>query len=183
MKKITELTVMSWRTTHTRDEYGNLIRGTEDVEVYRSVTTVTTGIKFVHFMVDMICFQVVISFVGYLFELIQSFTKFSSTLNITIGFIATLFALLLYPALYTLCEYNWQRTPAKFLTKAVVIDEYGNRPDLRTIILRSFIRWVPFEPFSCLGDPSSGWHDRWSKTWVVPEEEYIELKRLLAEQQ
>ncbi|MBP6730871.1 MAG: RDD family protein [Chitinophagales bacterium] len=183
MKKITELTEMTWRTVHTRDEYGNLVRGTEDVEVYRSVKVVSTGIKFVHFMVDMICFQVVLYLVGYLFELLQNFTKFSASVNLTIGLVAAIFTLFLYPALYTLCEYKWQRTPAKFLTKAVVIDEYGNRPDLRTIILRSFIRWVPFDAISCLGEPSSGWHDRWSKTWVVPEEEYVELKRLQAEQQ
>jgi len=39
---------------------------------------------------------------------------------------------------------------------------------------------VPFEILSCLSD--RGWHDRWSDTYVVPDEEYDKLKKLLDEQ-
>jgi uncharacterized RDD family membrane protein YckC len=73
-----------------------------------------------------------------------------------------------------------KKTPGKFLTKTVVIDEYANKPDFGTLLLRSFARLVPFEPFSCWGDTySRGWHDKWSNTWVVKEEERDELKKLL----
>ncbi len=89
---------------------------------------------------------------------------------------------LLMPAYYIIGEYKYQKTIGKYLTKSVVVDEYGDRPELKTIILRSLIRLVPFETFSCLGEPSSGWHDRWSKTFVVTEEELVELKRLQEEQ-
>lgn len=48
------------------------------------------------------------------------------------------------------------------------------------IIGGSFSRLVPFEPLSCLSD--RGWHDVWSKTYVVTTEERDELKKLLLEQ-
>lgn len=56
-------------------------------------------------------------------------------------------------------------TPAKFITKTQVISRTGDKPDVSAIALRTVIRFVPFEAFSCLG--GDGWHDRWSKTMVV----------------
>jgi uncharacterized RDD family membrane protein YckC len=63
------------------------------------------------------------------------------------------------------------------LTKTRVIDIYGNKPELGTNILRNIIRLVPFEIFSCLSE--RGWHDRWSETFVVKDEEYNKIKELL----
>ena len=120
---------------------------------------------------------------SYLFFILIINTQFSQSLSITVELLSTLVLLLLYPAMYTFCEFKWQKTLGKFLTKTIVIDEYGNKPDLSTIIARSLIRLVPFEPISCLGDDySNGWHDRWTKTWVVTEEELKILKKLQAEQ-
>jgi uncharacterized RDD family membrane protein YckC len=86
----------------------------------------------------------------------------------------------MYALYYFLFEHFFQKTPGKFLTKTIVIDVYGKKPETRTLILRSLIRMVPFEPFSCLSD--RGWHDRWSETWVVLDEEAEKLKELLANQ-
>jgi uncharacterized RDD family membrane protein YckC len=113
--------------------------------------------------------------------MILNFTSFSVSVNLTIGLVISITWLLLYPGCYAFCEYKWQQTPGKYLMKTVVIDEYANKPELRTIIVRSLIRLVPFEPFSCFGDNSRGWHDRWSHTWVVTEEEVSELRKLLTE--
>jgi len=42
---------------------------------------------------------------------------------------------------------------------------------------------VPFEVFSCTADKySHGWHDRWTDTWVVPDEELATIKKLQQEQ-
>ncbi len=183
MKKITDLTQVRWRTTHHRDSNGNLIKDQEEYIANRPVKSISAGPRFGHFVIDAIAFQIIIYFVNYIFELLINATNFSVSVNLTIGLLSAIILLLLYPALYAFCEYKWQKTPGKFLTKTVVIDEYGNKPDLRTIALRSLIRLVPFEPFSCFGDNySHGWHDRWAKTWVVPEEELIELKKLQTEQ-
>lgn len=46
-----------------------------------------------------------------------------------------------------------------------------------TTLLRTISRYVPFEAFSCFGE--RGWHDTWSKTYVVKRTERNELKKLL----
>lgn len=183
MKKITELEETRKRTVHYRDAYGNLERDIEEFIAPRTVRSIATGPRFGQFIIDLIVFQIIIHFVTYLSELLINLNDFSISLNLTIQLISGIILLLLYPSLYAFCEYKWQKTPGKFLTKTIVIDEYGNKPDLRTIVLRSLIRMVPFEPISCYGDKySHGWHDRWSKTWVVPEEELKIIKNLQTEQ-
>ncbi|MCW3127998.1 MAG: hypothetical protein JWO03_3656 [Bacteroidetes bacterium] len=183
MKRITELTEERWRTVHIRDEYGNRYSDTEEYLAKRPVKTVTSGPRFGHHIVDLICFQIIIYTVNWGIGLLYTAFQFNPFINLTIALFGSVFLLLLYPALYMFCEYQWQRTPGKFLTDTFVIDEYGNKPPLRAIIFRSLIRLVPFEPFSCWGDTYSyGWHDRWAKTWVVTREELTELKRLQMEQ-
>lgn len=183
MKKITELTETRSRTVHFRDAYGYRVRDTEDYTANRPVKSVDSGPRFGHFIIDLIAFQIFISCVNYLFDLVASFSNFSYTLNLTVALIHGVVVLLLYPAFYAFCEYTWQKTPGKYLTKTVVIGEFGHKPELRAIVFRSLIRIVPFEIFSCFGDKYSyGWHDRWSGTWVVTEEELAILRKLQIEQ-
>jgi uncharacterized RDD family membrane protein YckC len=70
-------------------------------------------------------------------------------------------------AYYMLFEGLFGWTPGKLITGTRVVTEDGTRPRLLQILGRTVSRWVPFEPFSCLGDPPEGWHDRWSGTRVV----------------
>ncbi len=183
MKKITELTETRWRTVHNKDEYGNRERSTEAYTIKRPVKSIAQGPRFGHFIVDSIAFQLAIYLVSYLVDILLASTKFSVPLNLTVDLFGSVVLLLLYPGLYAASEYLWQKTPGKFLTRTVVIDEYGNRPALRAIIFRSLLRLVPFEAFSCLNDHySHGWHDRWATTWVVPEAELATLKKLQQEQ-
>lgn len=62
------------------------------------------------------------------------------------------------------------QTLGKMVTKTRVVTQMGHPPEVMDIIARSFLRLVPFEPFSFLGHQPSGWHDRWSKTMVIDEE-------------
>lgn len=183
MKKITELTEVRWRTVYTKDAYGNREKDTENYIAKRPVKSVSPGPRFGHFFIDLIAFELIIYGVSYIFTILTSLSNFSVSLNLTIGFVTGLILLLLYPTLYALCEYKWQRTPGKYITRTIVIDEFGNKPDLRAIISRSLIRLVPFEPFSCYGgNYSYGWHDKWTKTWVVTEDELETIKKLQLEQ-
>lgn len=183
MKKITELEETRKRTVHYRDAYRNLERDVEEFIAPRIIRSIATGPRLGQFIIDSIAFQIIIYIVEYLSKLLIELNDYSVSFNLTIQLISGIVLILLYPALYAFCEYKWQKTPGKFLTKTIVIDEYGNKPDLRTIVLRSLIRMVPFEPISCYGDKySHGWHDRWSKTWVVPEEELEIIRNLQAEQ-
>jgi uncharacterized RDD family membrane protein YckC len=64
-------------------------------------------------------------------------------------------------------ESAFARTPGKFVLGTVVVDENGSRPTLGQCVGRSFARLIPFEPLSCTGSQSRGWHDSLAKTFVV----------------
>jgi len=71
---------------------------------------------------------------------------------------------------YVMFESIWSKTPAKFITKTKVITENGEKPDYKTIFIRTLIRFIPFEVFSFLSpERPRGWHDRWSKTIVIDD--------------
>lgn len=184
IKKITELTETKWRTVFYKDAYGNRIKDREEITIQRQVKTISQGPRIGHFTIDFVLLQLIFYSTNLLLAafyypdedhvIIQSFSL------ILVG---NMLNLIIYPLYYIFFEYYWQKTPGKFITKTTIIDEYGNKPDLKAIILRTFIRLVPFEPFSCFDDKHSyGWHDKWSKTWVVNEEELAELRKLQAEQ-
>jgi len=78
-----------------------------------------------------------------------------------------LFAIIIMLAYYAGCETLFGRTLAKLVTGTRVVSETGEPATFRQVLIRTLCRMVPFEPFSCLGDPPVGWHDRWSGTRVV----------------
>lgn len=183
MKKITELTEVKWRTVHLQDAYGNRVRDTEEYIIKRPIKSVMVGARIGHFVADTIVIQIITFVISFIFALFTEISGVNDSLKLTVGLMSDIVSLVSYPVYYFLCERAWQKTPGKFLTKTVVIDEYGNKPEWRALILRSLIRIVPFDVFSCLGDTYSyGWHDKWSKTWVVPEEELAVIKKLQREQ-
>ncbi|HSH65303.1 MAG TPA: RDD family protein [Bacteroidia bacterium] len=182
MKKITALTEKRKRTEYVKDANGNREKKTVEYTAIRPVKTVSQGPRFGHFILDYIAFYFVIYVITFIFQLMLIMTSVSESAQLTISFVQTIMLFLLYPALYAFCEFCWQKTPGKYLTKTIVIDEYGNKPTGKAIIARSLFRIVPFEGLSCLGDFSHGWHDSWSKTWVVPLDELAEIKKLQAEQ-
>lgn len=179
MKKITELTETRWRTIYLKDGYGDRIRTTEEYVAKRQVKTPSSGIRFTHFLIDGLLFQAFVSIVILFFFFLTLISDYGLFL---FQIVQSIFIVFLYPALYTFFEYNWQKSPAKFLTKTRVIDEFNNPPDLRTIMLRSLIRLTPFEFLSWLDSDAQGWHEKWSKTWVVTEDEHEKLKSLQIEQ-
>ncbi|MCE3227202.1 MAG: hypothetical protein K0S32_1753 [Bacteroidetes bacterium] len=81
---------------------------------------------------------------------------------------------LIRPLFYFIFEATMQATPAKAILKRVVVDEYGNKPTVKQIFIRSISRAVPFEGFSCLSE--TGWHDDWSKTFVIRKKDLEELR-------
>jgi uncharacterized RDD family membrane protein YckC len=184
MIKITDLTENKFRTSYKKDAYGNRVRRQEQYTAKRLVRTVRPGPRFGHFVIDFIAFQVLGLSIQYILLIINLYADFDSVFGLSVAFVSSLGGLLLYPFMYFICEYYWQQTPGKFLTQTVVIDEYANKPDFRQIALRSLIRVVPFEPFSCWGDDYSyGWHDKWADTFVVKKDELVLLKVLLKEQE
>ena len=101
--------------------------------------------------------------------------------GIVLNLIPSIDNIIITVAYYFVCEKTMQRTIGKFATNAVVIDQYAEAPSDGSLIGRSFARLVPFEALSCLSD--RGWHDTWSKTYVVTTEERDTLQKLLREQE
>lgn len=58
-------------------------------------------------------------------------------------------------------------TLGKLVTRTVVVSENGETPTKLQFFLRSLSRFIPFEPFSFLGEDNRGWHDTLSRTYVI----------------
>lgn len=181
MKKISELKEERSRTVHFKDEYGNRVRDTEDVIITYQVKTVKTSTRFGHYFIDSIFFQILILTFQFLFgaAVILLREMGHNLSSLFLDYTYAVFLVLSYSIMYFVCESIWQKTPGKFLTNTIVIDEYGNKPSMKDLIARSLFRLVPFDAFSCIGDDYSyGWHDRWSNTYVVTNEELKKIRKL-----
>lgn len=77
------------------------------------------------------------------------------------------FSLGIMAAYFILLEASTGKTIGKYVTGTRVTDENGNRAGTVKILLRTVIRFIPFEQFSYFGEPCVGWHDKLSKTRVV----------------
>jgi uncharacterized RDD family membrane protein YckC len=76
-----------------------------------------------------------------------------------------IYFLFLYFMYHFLFEHFFNRTPGKFITNTKVVDEDGNRPSVKRLLIRNLWRMIPLDHLSFLiGD---GWHDRFSGTEVV----------------
>lgn len=168
-----------FRTVHKKDANGNRIKDREKYIGYRKIKCVETGPRIGHFVIDWICFQIIYYTLSSVLGFIMLATSKDPFAALSVGIISIYMGLLLWPLYYFLFEFFLQKTPGKFITKTIVVNEYGEKPDISTLILRTVIRLVPFEPFSCFSDTNRGWHDRWSKTFVLPEGEYKEIRKLM----
>lgn len=79
---------------------------------------------------------------------------------------------------YNVFEILFSVTVGKMITKTIVVNHYGEKPDANTILLRTICRIIPFEVFSFFGTPCVGWHDSLSKTYVVNKADLEEQKAL-----
>ncbi|RZJ26368.1 MAG: RDD family protein [Flavobacterium sp.] len=68
---------------------------------------------------------------------------------------------------YLITETLMSRSFAKYITGTIVVLEDGSKPKFETILTRSAYRLIPFEFFTFLQNNSRGWHDQYSKTYVV----------------
>jgi uncharacterized RDD family membrane protein YckC len=76
-----------------------------------------------------------------------------------------LFGILMFISYYILLESLSQRTLGKIAFGTIVVNEVGEKPTFRQVVIRSVSRFIPFEAISCFGE--RGWHDSLSKTHVV----------------
>lgn len=131
--------------------------------------TASQGKRFANFLLDMV-FNYLFSLIFFIFLGIVLSVVSPDTLSyfkedhFLINYLLAIISGMIY---YSTLEFTTGRTIAKFITRTKVVNENGERPDYRTILIRSLCRFIPFEPFSFLGSDNSGWHDDFSKTKVV----------------
>ncbi len=142
------------------------------------------GRRFLNLMIDRIAFYLIFILIGAFLGLFFSLIGYEEGLlwigqleNISQAWdiLLTLSIMFLY---YFAMESLVGRTIGKALTKTVVVLKNGEKPTTRDIAIRTISRFIPFDPLSFLGNPTRGWHDSLSETYVVKEDLLKESIRL-----
>ena len=68
---------------------------------------------------------------------------------------------------YVLFEHFTGRTPGKFVTGTMVVNDEGTKASLKQIVIRTLIRLIPLDWISYFRSKPIGWHDSISDTLVV----------------
>ena len=134
-----------------------------------NVATVSIGKRFIHFVIDYLFVSfLLLPLLGALIGIVSALSGIdrSSMNNILINYRLLLGSgiMILY---YILFEYFLNKTIGKVLTRSMVVTETGTKPSFKSCLLRTLIRFVPFEAFSILSSDSKMWHDKWTKTVVT----------------
>ena len=82
---------------------------------------------------------------------------------------------------YLITEMYFSRTFGKYFMKTMVVKHDGSRPNMKSVMIRTLSRLIPFEPFSFL-TANRGWHDTLSVTYVVKKHEFLEKKKMFSEE-
>lgn len=125
---------------------------------------VSSGTRLAHFVVDFFGVFIVAMILSFVIEILGNrqdpFTMQINSYGIFI---------LAYFLYFVILEYKFQKTIAKFLTKTKVVMNDGSKPELNKIFLRTVYRLIPFDCISFIFT-SNGFHDRFSNTNVIKEE-------------
>ncbi|PIQ92263.1 MAG: hypothetical protein COV70_01020 [Parcubacteria group bacterium CG11_big_fil_rev_8_21_14_0_20_39_22] len=116
--------------------------------------------RFLHNIVDIIAM--------YVFAFVVGFAS-SFLFGETTVFVLSITAFFSYHLIF---EALFQKTIGKMLTGTKVVNMQGERPSFLALLGRTLARHIPFEPLSFLfygAYPTQGWHDRLSRTLVVPK--------------
>lgn len=181
MIKLADITEKRTRTVYKKDTQGNRVKVTEEFRAKKIVKTINGWPRFGHFLIDSIIVQILYSGIEYA---ILGIWWLFDAYDIAYIFFSQAYGLLFFFSgfYYFIFEWKWGKTPGKYVTRSVAVDEYGNPLELRHAAVRALVRYLPFEAFSCIGSPSYGWHDKFAETYVIKESELAILKQLQEEQ-
>ncbi len=139
------------------------------------------GQRLLNFIIDLFIIYVIEISIGTTIIIIGDLTKsdtasnWVSSLSVVESFFFGLVILFFY---YLITEMYFSRTFGKYFTKTMVVKHEGSRPNMKSIIVRTISRLIPFEPFSFL-TADRGWHDTLSVTYVVKKHDFLDKKKLL----
>lgn len=178
MKTINDLKVEKTFYRRERDILGNVERIPYQKEVKRHINLVTPGVRFGYYLLDLVFYYIISFLITFItIIVVLSINQENYEFLYLIDQYSTIISMFIFFLYYALTEYLMGGTFSKLIFGYVVIDEYANKMSFGKSLLRTISRFVPFEAFSCFGE--RGWHDVWSKTYVVKRKERDELKKLL----
>lgn len=169
-KRLSTLTVSKSAPQVFVDVHGNSTESVQNIETSYVVPTVKPGIRFLYYIVELVVFMM---FSGTVSELI-----YSEFLDLNHGMVEVLSYVNIF-LYYFISEATLGSTIIKELFGYTVINDFAQKITPKEAALRSLSRYVPFEAFSCLGNPSWGWHDKWTKTYVVKKSEVKNIQLTL----
>lgn len=136
-----------------------------EFETQVNLEPVSAGVRFVHYFVDLFVLMLLVyaAVIAYVFSNTSSNGYYDPPeIDTLTQWMATI---VIGTAYYTLMEgATGGRTLGKLITGAIAVKEDGSRIGFKEALLRSLVRFVPFEPLSAFGRP---WHDSWTRTLVV----------------
>jgi len=139
------------------------------------------GQRLLNFIIDLFIIYVIEIGIGTTIILIgdlsnsDTASKWVSSLSAVESFFFGLVILFFY---YGLTEMYFSRTFGKYFTKTMVVKHDGSRPNMKSVIIRTLSRLIPFEPFTFLTS-NRGWHDTLSVTYVVKKHDFTVKKKLI----
>jgi len=174
MKKISELTVQKYKTALVKPAGGGTpVKKTVGYKEPLVVKSPETIYRILHGVVDVTLVKLLASFLAMPFRSasVEHVNGFYISFGVDIPFI------MLFFVYYFICEMTFQSSVGKLISGSIVIDDYAQKPDAGTLLLRTLCRLIPFEWFSCFAERP--WHDRLSNTYVVKREVRDHLQNLL----
>ena len=139
------------------------------------------GQRFLNFIIDSFIIYVITIGIGAVINILGQLTnnyKLSEWI-ISLTLIENLFfGLVVLFFYYAIMEIYLSRTFGKYFTKTIVVKHTGGKPNMKSVIIRTLARIIPFEAFSFLSDESRGWHDSLSVTYVVKKHEFLAKLKL-----
>lgn len=118
--------------------------------------TVSSGIRFLNFLIDLLVCAFIIFILTYSLNILVN-------KHMLVGSFIVIATYILY---YVIFEIRFQRTLGKMLTKTKVVTINEEVPSSTDIIIRSVVRIFPFDSFTFLL-MRNGLHDRLSNTKVI----------------
>ncbi|ROI01592.1 MULTISPECIES: RDD family protein [unclassified Chryseobacterium] len=145
----------------------------------------SSGIRFINYVLDRIFIQIIFYMTFFMLGMLYTiiYGEVIDGKAIDNDQVATFYIFIFYLVLsflyFFFMEYYLGRTLAKYITGTEVVSIDGAKPGIQQIISRTFIRAVPFNSLSFLGQ--NGWHDSWSETRVINRKNYHTEKQAKSE--
>jgi uncharacterized RDD family membrane protein YckC len=125
----------------------------------------STYARVINFIIDTIAFSFILAILSYFSGIILCCSKYIHHRAYMYIFMMALS----FFSYYVLLETYYQKTLGKYLTKTHVRKKDGSKPTLKDILIRTCLRFVPFDSISFLFS-INGFHDKLSDTVVVKDE-------------